>query len=375
MEKIRITSVHSEMEVIGRELFLSKQHIYTEKLQREIYAVIDRVLPDAPQSEKDGVFYRSIYDYWVYGCNINEELFYHFADKSHEEKSEYLTVKNRFPYMHHINKKEDAHLLNDKFEAYQILKPYFKRDMIEVSGNEDFEKFSEFVKKHPTFVVKPSDLGLAIGIHKETLNEGDDIRAAFDALLKEGMQNKSDYRWSKKSSIILEELIEQASPLSDIHPHSVNAVRCTTIRTDNDTIIFYPWLKIGMDGEFATCGIRGSLLAAIDPETGVITTNGLGEFCQEYEAHPMTGVKFKGFVIPKWQEMLDMAKEMAELFPTIRYIGWDMVLTNDGWCVMEGNFAGEFMGQLTQGRGMKKELEELIGWKPDYDFWWQEKQK
>ena len=373
MEKIRITSVHSEMEVIGRELFLSKQHIYTEKLQREIYAVIDRVLPDAPQSEKDGVFYRSIYDYWVYGCNINEELFYHFADKSHEEKSEYLTVKNRFPYMHHINKKEDAHLLNDKFEAYQILKPYFKRDMIEVSGNEDFEKFSEFVKKHPTFVVKPSDLGLAIGIHKETLNEGDDIRAAFDALLKEGMQNKSDYRWSKKSSIILEELIEQASPLSDIHPHSVNAVRCTSIRTDNDTIIFYPWLKIGMDGEFATCGIRGSLLAAIDPETGVITTNGLGEFCQEYEAHPMTGVKFKGFVIPKWQEMLDMAKEMAELFPTIRYIGWDMVLTNDGWCVMEGNFAGEFMGQLTQGRGMKKELEEIIGWKPDYDFWWQEK--
>ncbi len=373
MENIKITDIHSEMEEIGRELFQNKQHIYTEKLQNEIYAVIEKVYPAATPEEKEGIFYRSIYDYWVYGCNINEELFYHFAEKTHKEKCEYITVKNRFPYMHHINKKEDAHLLNDKYEAYQILKPYFKRDMIEISGEEDFEKFCDFVNLHPTYVVKPSDLGLAIGIHKETITESDDKRTVFDNLVKEGLKNNSDYRWSKKTSIILEELIEQASPLSDIHPHSVNAVRCTTIRTDNETIIFYPWLKIGMDGEFATCGIRGSLLAAIDSETGIITTNGLGEFCQEYETHPMTGIKFKGFKIPKWQEMIEMAKEMAELFPTIRYIGWDMVLTENGWCVMEGNFAGEFMGQLTHERGMKRELEEIIGWKPDYDFWWQEK--
>lgn len=369
---IKITDIHSEMEAIGKELFLAKPQIYTEKLQKDIYAVIDRVHPEASQEEKDGIFYRSVYDYWVYGVNINEELFYYFADKTHAEKSEYITVKNRFPYMHHINKKEDSYLLNDKYEAYKILKPYFKRDMVEISGDEDFETFCEFVDKHPTFVVKPSDLGLAIGIHKETLSPEDDRRAYFDELIAEGVKNNSDYRWSKKSSIILEELIEQVSPLSDVHPHSVNAVRCTTIRVNGETHIFHPWLKIGMDGEFATCGIRGSLLAGIDAETGIITTNGLGEFCQEYESHPMTGVKFKGFKIPKWQEMIAMAKEMAELFPTISYIGWDMVLVEDGWCVMEGNFAGEFMGQLTQGRGMKRELEALIGWKPDYDFWWQE---
>ena len=138
MENIKITDIHSEMEEIGRELFQNKQHIYTEKLQNEIYAVIEKVYPAATPEEKDGIFYRSIYDYWVYGCNINEELFYHFAEKTHKEKCEYITVKNRFPYMHHINKKEDAHLLNDKYEAYQILKPYFKRDMIEISG-ERFE--------------------------------------------------------------------------------------------------------------------------------------------------------------------------------------------------------------------------------------------
>ena len=134
MENIKITDIHSEMEEIGRELFQNKQYIYTEKLQNEIYAVIEKVYPAATPEEKEGIFYRSIYDYWVYGCNINEELFYHFSEKTHKEKCEYITVKNRFPYMHHINKKEDAHLLNDKYEAYQILKPYFKRDMIEISG-------------------------------------------------------------------------------------------------------------------------------------------------------------------------------------------------------------------------------------------------
>jgi len=46
-----------------------------------------------------------------------------------------------------------------------------------------------------------------------------------------------------------------------------------------------------------------------------------------------------------------------------------MVLTPNGWCVMEANPEGEFLGQLYHKRGMKKEFEKIIGWKPEKEFW------
>lgn len=37
----------------------------------------------------------------------------------------------------------------------------------------------------------------------------------------------------------------------------------------------------------------------------------------------------------------------------------------------ESNYSGEFMFQLINGRGYKREFEELIGWKFDKEYWWQ----
>jgi len=49
-----------------------------------------------------------------------------------------------------------------------------------------------------------------------------------------------------------------------------------------------------------------------------------------------------------------------------------LVLSKKDWCIMEGNFTSEYMWQLTYGKGMKAELEELIGWKPEPNkFCWE----
>ena len=60
--------------------------------------------------------------------------------------------------------------------------------------------------------------------------------------------------------------------------------------------------------------------------------------------------------------------------PDYGYVGWDLVLTPDGWCVMEGNYSGEFTFQLINGRGYKKEFEELIDWKYEKTFWWEDEE-
>ena len=49
--------------------------------------------------------------------------------------------------------------------------------------------------------------------------------------------------------------------------------------------------------------------------------------------------------------------------PDMVYIGWDMALTPGGWEPVEAN-RGEFVAQqVTQRRGMRKEFEQLCGYK------------
>ena len=56
--------------------------------------------------------------------------------------------------------------------------------------------------------------------------------------------------------------------------------------------------------------------------------------------------------------------------PGIRYVGWDKAHTKAGWSILEGDFEGEFGVQFVFKIGLKSELEHLIGWKPNVEFWW-----
>lgn len=41
-------------------------------------------------------------------------------------------------YDAYSNRMEDMHYLEDKFEAYELLKPYYKREIIKIMSKEDF---------------------------------------------------------------------------------------------------------------------------------------------------------------------------------------------------------------------------------------------
>ena len=94
----------------------------------------------------------------------------------------------------------------------------------------------------------------------------------------------------------------------------------------------------------------------------MINTDGVKENGERVELHPDSGIRFKGYQIPRWEELLDFATELALRLPSFRYVGWDVVLTPKGWCVMEGNHAGQLMGQMLYQKGLRREFEEAIGW-------------
>ena len=118
-------------------------------------------------------------------------------------------------------------------------------------------------------------------------------------------------------------------------------------------------------------------MCGVDVNTGELTTPGITEEGLVFEKHQVSNIQFKGFKFPEWDKLVMMLKELGEqLIPTVNYIGWDVVLTPKGWVVVEGNFYGQALWQSPYRRGMKKELEELLGWHiDDNKYWWQYKSK
>ncbi|MBR6702422.1 MAG: hypothetical protein IKI78_04715 [Clostridia bacterium] len=373
MDNIRITENHEEMKAIAREIIEEKKSYYSDRVMDMIRDFITGRLPDISDEELEDMALISVYHYWVYGCTTEEFMNYDFMNKTHEEKKTYMTLRVRLLYMAHLSKKEDAHLLFNKYEAYQIFKDEFMREVILCSSEEDFPVFYDFTRRHPEFVVKPTDMSGARGVHKADVIglSDEEVKKFFIDMLAETEMNHEKFRTGTESSVVVEELIDQDESLAVFNPASVNGIRLPTVKVDGKVHIYQPWFKIGVGGNFITSSVYGTLLAGIDAETGIVDTPGTPEVGKAWDFHPDTGLQITGFQIPRWKELCEFATECALKLPTIGYVGWDFALSKKGWCVMEGNYSGDFMWQVYRHRGMKKDFEDLIGWKLDKEFWWQ----
>lgn len=373
--QISITNDAGRMIEYAKAIVLEKSKYYTpavlESIRKEVREKTSLTTPEEIENE----MYRTIYYYWAYGCTTSEYYFLGLGSKTHDEIKEYVLTREKVVYRNHLNRFEDAHILNNKWETYCTFREYFGRDVILLKDDGDFPMFCDFVEKHPSFVVKPTDMGQGQGVHKVTARPGlseREKRELFCDLLSESEKNRLLYQRGQENSVILEELLVQVPEMARIHPNSVNGVRATTVRIGEDVHLFYPWFKIGRFGQFLTSAVFGTLDACIDPVTGIVNTPGCSERYERFDVHPDTGVPILGFQIPRWQELVETVTELARKLDTIRYVGWDMVLTEKGWVVMEGNFSGDFSWQFCLNRGTKREFEELIGWKLTKDYWWQE---
>lgn len=377
INKLYYTDKKSEMIAIGQAFAEGYDSAWLQEIKDALVCIKDWEKFSGGTWTAEEVFYKAIYDYWAYGFAPGEQAQYRLLDKSHEEKMTYISMNGKFAYLSRLNKKADMHILEDKYEAYQLLRPYYKRDAIKIESDADYDVFLDFIEKHPEFVAKPVGLYCAIGVRKEKLADYPNAKALFNSLLNSlGEYETTTNRWSKRHAVVLEELIVQDKDFAAIHPLSVNGVRITTVRIGDTVHIYYPWLKVGVTDNVVASAAQGGFDAGIDAVTGVLDTDGFLEDGSAIEYHPTTNVKIKGFQIPKWIEAISMAKEVAMSLPrTINYVGWDFVLTPKGWIVMEGNFYGDPMWQMYYQKGMKDDFEKLINWKPENKFWWKQNLK
>lgn len=88
-------------------------------------------------------------------------------------------------------------------------------------------------------------------------------------------------------------------------------------------------------------GRRGNLIAQIDMHSGRLQrVTGIRPGKPAATAlrhHPDTGIEFRDFTLPHWQDALGVALQAASEFSETGLIGWDVTVTENGAVLLEGN--------------------------------------
>ena len=72
-------------------------------------------------------------------------------------------------------------------------------------------------------------------------------------------------------------------------------------------------------------------------------------------------VKIIGFQIPYWEECKRFIEKTARVTPEVRYVGWDVVLLQDGnFALIEANDNADHDGQQIHYRGMWKDYKDIL---------------
>ena len=362
----------------GREIVAAYPEIYNQWIIQDIKQKLEtcaKIRPDIAGGRSiEDMFAIATYDYWQYGIGTTEEFYNELLGASDKKKRGYLTYRGRFLYIDYLNKKEDMHLLRNKWHAYQLLKDAYKREVLLLESEQDFPTFEAFCQRHPTFVVKPVGLGQSMGVRKVEVGNAN-LHTLFNQLFTEIETENGHWNSGTDNGVLVEELIEQGEEMAVLHPASVNSVRMYTINFgDGDIRMWYPCIRIGTGGNFIAAGAVGSILAGINIGTGVVDSPGADEFGRTILVHPGTHIPIKGIRIPRWRQLCQKAIEMAERVPTLRYVGWDFVYDkHKEWIVMEGNENAEFLTQIIYHVGEREEFEHFIGYHPTKEYWWQGK--
>ena len=281
----------------------------------------------------------------LHGTFYEEYEAYGFASKNEAERREYLTDAVRDRVCRRVNSRQGNRIVTDKYSTYTILHRFYLRKVWLLNSKANLDEIIRAGMDSGQLVAKPADNCGGRGVELLTATSEEEWRHLL----------------ADKQGMMIEECIQQVQEMARWNPSSVNTIRMNTFRHKDSVRVFTAFIRTGRKGSFVDNGLQGGLFASIDTDSGVIFTDGYDEKCVAHAVHPDSGVPYKGVALPRWDEAVALAKEMALAMPGMTYIGWDLALTAEGWEPVEAN-RGEFIAQqITQGRGLRREFEHACG--------------
>ncbi len=314
----------------GEEAFfvnmMRTARLFTMKLRRAKY---DRMLEKAKAVSVEthrplplvlaDVAWSSLY----YGAAFSDYFIFTFYKKSRQERREYITLAKNNKFVGYMNDPADRHIFDSKAEFAKLYRDYLGRGTLDLKESTDAQVV-DFLEEHPIFFAKKDNMFGGIGVERFHVHDHEEAVAAVANL----RGRKFD---------ILEEAIRQHPEMALFHPDSVNTVRVFTIRHGDEVDIVYTAIKAGNGGVVDNAS-GGGLMAAVDIDSGIVFTDALVKGGQYVAVHPLSGVAFKGFQIPMWDQLKAFVKKAALVTPRVRFVGWDVAITENGPVIVEGNF-------------------------------------
>jgi hypothetical protein len=144
----------------------------------------------------------------------------------------------------------------------------------------------------------------------------------------------------------IESFVEQAAYAAKIYPHVTNTMRILTMRDPergDEPFIAFAIHKFGTKESAPVDNwAKGGLSAYVDLETGELGPGAgypdyTGGKLTWFDHHPDTGEQIAGVYVPNWSALMEQLLEMLRALKFLIYIGWDIVITPRGPCIIEGN--------------------------------------
>lgn len=244
---------------------------------------------------------------------------------SRYEKKRFFTEKRAWWLWNNVNDPSYFHFVSNKVDALEFFDEFVSREWL-YTPKSSFSEFMDFVNKTPVFIAKPVDKSDGEGIEKHSTSgvSEENLKTLYNHLVSNGM--------------LLEECLRTHDDIY-LGTIALSTFRIyTMIDGKGEVHVLKAKYRVGT-GDAITDTAEGCVAYPISIEYGVIEGPGINEVLnsKNYFYHPGCDKLVVGMKIPMWNRVLEVVTEAAKKIPQIRYIGWDIAVTNDGVEMIECN--------------------------------------
>lgn len=320
---------------------------YLTQLDRAKFGLFLNYTHKVTGKSKAAILADIILSVFSYNISVLEYFQFHFYNLSKEERAAWAGTGHMYEYQLRMNPKDSRYILEDKRLFYRNYSDFFIHNAADIEDLKSRPEVADAILGNASgkLVLKPADGNCGKDVEIRACKE-------FDRYNLIEYMEENDFG-------VVEEFIVQHTDLNRLSPSAVNTVRIfTQLNEEGGVDILGCRLRISVNSSIDNMA-AGNLAAPIDEETGVLSSAGVySDITKEEQVfHPVTKVKIPGFQIPFWDETLDMVKKAALLHPQNRSIGWDIVITEKGPGLIEGNHDWcKLLWQLPVKKGLKEVL-------------------
>ena len=291
-----------------------------------------------------GIFLDMIWCGIKYGAGYCDYVEFEWDLLNASQRKTYLTTELNTRIVSRYNDKAYRHLFSNKVEFNKIFKDYLGRGFLSIQDNEaSLEEFEKFCLKQKKICVKPIDASCGEGIEFINVDKKTNFKELYNRL-----RNEKKY--------LIEEYVRQHKDLNKLYPGSVNTLRVISfLGDDNEVHIIRAVMKFGTTGETDN-HVSGGMYTFLD-DNGIVLYPACDDFGNAYDKHPVTGVDIVGFKVPMYEEAMELVRKAGKVVPQVRYVGWDVAISEKGPIIIEGNeFCGLFQNKASTNPSKQGDL-------------------